>query len=175
MSTFPTNAIPSPFDAICQMEDERAFWSARDLQELLSYTEWRNFEEAIERAKISCQCSGHLPADHFVDVTKLIKTGKGAEREINDYHLTRYACYLTAMNGDPRKPEIASAQTYFAVKTYEAETAQQPTSSQPSQLIEDELFRYIIEWREYICAYLFARGRFRDHTYVIRGYFPWAE
>ncbi len=115
----------SPFDAIRQInENGQEYWSARDLQSPLGYVKWERFKDAVERAMIACKNSGHTPEDHFPDVGKGIKGGKGVDMEIQDYHLSRYACYLVAMNGDPRKPEIASAQTYFATKTREAELAQ---------------------------------------------------
>lgn len=93
------------------------FWFARDVQILLEYSEWRNFCQVIEKAKIACQNSGQKVADHFVDVNKMVKVGSGAERKLADYMLTRYACYLIAQNGDPQKEEIAFAMTYFAVQT----------------------------------------------------------
>ncbi len=112
----------SPFDGIRQVNEQgREYWSARDLQRLLEYTKWEHFEEVIEKAMAACKNVGHSPSDHFPPVGKMIKAGKGAAREVKDYHLTRYACYLTAMNGDPRKSAIAQAQTYFAIKTREAE------------------------------------------------------
>ncbi len=92
------------------------FWSARDLQPLLGYSQWRRFEDAINRAMISCRQSGNNPDYHFAGVGKMIETGKGANREVSDFQLSRFACYLIAQNGDPRKPEIAEAQKYFAIQ-----------------------------------------------------------
>ncbi|MDP1527128.1 MAG: DNA damage-inducible protein D [Rhodocyclaceae bacterium] len=92
------------------------YWSARDLQVLLGYSQWRRFEQAIERAVSSCQQSGNKPDYHFAGAGKMIKVGKGGQRDVDDYHLSRFACYLIAQNGDPRKPEIAQAQKYFAVQ-----------------------------------------------------------
>ena len=97
------------------------FWYARELQAALEYSQWRRFEEAIERAKIACEQSGNPVADHFANVGKMVKLGSGSEREVNDYVLSRYACYLIVMNGDPRKEVIAVGQTYFAVKTRQQE------------------------------------------------------
>ncbi len=97
------------------------YWMARDIQELLDYTEWRNFLLVIDKAKTSCSNSGQNVTDHFVDVNKMISLAKGASRDIPDMMLTRYACYLIAQNGDPRKEQIAFAQSYFAIQTRKQE------------------------------------------------------
>jgi len=101
------------------------FWMARDLQYLLGYSEWRNFNTVISRAKIACEITEHPVTDHFVDVNKMVDLGSGSQREVDDLLLTRYACYLIAQNGDPKKQEIAFAQTYFAVQTRKAELIEQ--------------------------------------------------
>ena len=102
------------------------FWLARDLQHLLGYAEWRNFaSSAISKARTACELTGHRVADHFVDVNKMVDLGSGSQREVDDIMLTRYACYLIAQNGDPRKSEIAFAQTYFALQTRRAELIEQ--------------------------------------------------
>jgi len=117
----------SPFDSIMQTRsDGSEYWSARELHPMLGYDQWRRFEDAVHRAMMACQNSAHKASDHFVGAGKMVSLGSGSSRSVPDYHLTRYACYLVAMNGDPRKPEIAAAQTYFALQTYRQETAASP-------------------------------------------------
>jgi len=101
------------------------FWLARDLQQLLGYTKWDNFQSVILKAKTACEVSGHEILDHFADVGKMVSIGSGAEKEIPDVMLTRYACYLIAQNGSSNKPEIAFAQTYFATQTRKFEIIEQ--------------------------------------------------
>ncbi len=104
------------------------FWYARELMPLLGYERWENFEKAIKRSMDSCETAGITVSDHFREVTKLIMAGKGAQRSVKDYMLTRYACYLIAQNGDVKKEEIAFAQAYFAVQTRKQELIEERIS-----------------------------------------------
>lgn len=104
-----------------QTQDGPEFWFARDLQGLLGYNDWKNFERVIDKAKTACQNSGQTVADHFSEVGKMVTIGSGSQRQIVDIALTRYACYLVAQNGDSKKEEISFAQTYFAVQTRKQE------------------------------------------------------
>ena len=121
------------------------FWYARELQQALEYTEWRNFSTVVEKAKAACSASGNEVDDHFVDVNKMVDIGSGTQREIDDVMLSRYACYLIVMNGDPRKQIIAVGQTYFAVKTRQQELVDnydQLTEDQKRLAIRDEIKRH---------------------------------
>ena len=102
-------------------EDGQEFWYARELQHVLEYAQWRYMKETVERAKLACENSGLNPDDHFAEVRKMVSIGSGAERAVEDYMLSRFACYLVVMNGDPRKEVIAVGQAYFAVKTRQQE------------------------------------------------------
>lgn len=102
-------------------EDGQEYWLARELRGVLEYVQWRRFSDTIERAKLACKNSGYEIEDHFADVGKMVGIGSGAERQVDDVMLSRYACYLIVMNGDPRKEIIAVGQTYFAVKTRQQE------------------------------------------------------
>lgn len=115
--------IKSKFDQTIHIDDESGveYWMARELMPLLGYERWENFDNAIKRSMESCKTSGIAMSDHFREITKMVKLGSGAQRNVKDYMLTRYACYLIAQNGDPKKEEIAFAQSYFAVQTRKQE------------------------------------------------------
>lgn len=113
------------FEEYVHAQDGMEFWYARELQVLLGYDKWENFENAVNRAKIACKNAKNDITDHFLDVRKMVDVGSGAKREIVDIKFTRYACYLIAQNGDPRKDEIAFAMTYFAIQTRKQELVEQ--------------------------------------------------
>ncbi len=116
----------SSFEDLKHLNDHGAeYWSARDLQLLLGYSQWRRFEDAIGRAQMSCEQSGNKPKNHFAGAGKMVVIGSGSARNVPDFHLSRFACYLIAQNGDARKPEIAYAQHYFAVQTRKQELDEQ--------------------------------------------------
>ena len=113
------------FEEAVHHQGDIEYWLARELQRLLGYTQWRNFERVLEDAKAACKKAGGRVADHFADASNMVDIGSGATRKIEDVALTRYACYLIAQNGDPRKAEIAFAMTYFAVQTRKQELIEQ--------------------------------------------------
>jgi DNA-damage-inducible protein D len=113
------------FEQACYIHNNVECWSARELQEILGYSKWVNFLNVIDKAKKACETSGSIVADHFADIGKMIALAKGAQREIDNIALTRYACYLIAQNGDSTKAPIAFAQTYFAVQTRKQEIIEQ--------------------------------------------------
>jgi DNA-damage-inducible protein D len=119
------------FEELKQSNEHGAeYWSARDLQPLLGYSQWRRFEDAIKRSITSCEQSGNDPQNHFAGAGKMVELGSGSAREVEDFHLSRFACYLIAQNGDPRKLEIAHAQKYFAIQARRQELSEQLAADQ---------------------------------------------
>lgn len=143
------NKLHQPFEDLQQYGSEgQEYWSARDLAPLLDYRDWRNFQNVLSRAAQACETSNQEVLDHFVETTKMVVLGSGAQRELEDVHLSRYACYLVVQNGDPSKPVIAAGQTYFAVQTRRQELA------------DDETFKRLREDEKR----LFLRNELKEHN-----------
>ena len=127
--------LKSPFEKIKQISEEGfEYWSARDLAKLLEYAQWRNFENAISKAKESCKNNEYEVEDHFADVSNMVELGSGATREVDDYRLSRFACYLIVQNADPSKKNVAMGQAYFAIKTRQKELIEE----EEQKLIQSE-------------------------------------
>lgn len=143
------NEHHQPFEDLLQHGNEgQEYWSARDLAPLLDYRDWRNFQNVLSRAAQACETSHQQVSDHFVETTKMVVLGSGAQRELEDVHLSRYACYLVVQNGDPAKPVIAAGQTYFAIQTRRQELA------------DDETFKRLREDEKR----LFLRNELKEHN-----------
>jgi DNA-damage-inducible protein D len=120
----PSSIPQSPFERIKQIDqDGNEFWTARDLLEILQYANYTRFKPVLLKAQIACENSGHDPSDHFYNAIKMVEIGSNAKREVEDMHLSRYACYLVVQNADPSKEVVALGQTYFAVQTRRQEVA----------------------------------------------------
>ena len=135
------SAIPhSPFERIKQIDpDGNEFWSARDLMSILEYKSWQNFKNVLSKVRIACENSDHEPSEHLFSAVKIVSSDSGAKREIEDMHLSRFACYLVIQNADPSKEAVALGQTYFALQTYRQQQSAQLHEYKKSQHILDHM------------------------------------
>jgi DNA-damage-inducible protein D len=139
----PSKGHVSPFERIKRTNEAGAeFWSSREFAEVLQYSDYRNFEAVIDRAKLACFNSGHRVEDHFVDVTEMVRIGSGADRRVKTILMSRYACYLAVQNADPKKEIVALGQTYFAVQTRRQELADRQIEDERRLLLREEMRRH---------------------------------
>ena len=130
----------SPFEQIKRTNDAgNEYWSSRDFAQILGYTDYRNFEQVIKKAKTACFNSGHRIEDHFVDITEMIEIGKGGQRPVSSVYMSRYACYLIVQNADPGKEIVALGQTYFAIQTRKQEISELETEDKRRLLLRQEI------------------------------------
>lgn len=139
--------MQAPLEFVISLLDEKKraapngspFWMARDVMSVLGYSDWTNFQKVLEKSIVSCDTSGEVSANHFCEVTEMVNIGSGAQRRIDNWILSKYACYLVAMNGDPSKPEIATAQSYFATQTHKQEAQEQLMDHERRLLLRDRV------------------------------------
>lgn len=141
-----TGGHSSPFERIKRLNDaNNEYWESRDLAEVLEYTQYRNFEAVIEKARLSCFNSGHRIDDHFADISKMVEIGSGATREVKVTLLSRYACYLVIQNADPGKEIVAQGQTYFAIQTRRQELTDERLNEDRRLLLREEIRRHNVQ------------------------------
>lgn len=146
MSDQTTTTAISPFERIRRTNPAgNEFWSSRDFAQVLAYTDYRNFEAVIEKARTACFNSGQRVEDHFVEITELIEIGKGGQRPVKTVMLSRYACYLVIQNADPAKEIVAVGQTYFAVQTRRQELSDQQIEEEQRLLLRQEMKKHNVQ------------------------------